>query len=479
MNEQLVHDVDPGRFLLCAPHPAERERHKEILEPGTFVLHECDSLSEARRLLLSHEFDVCILDPGYDPATVASLAGELNAQKRTTQIVHLVGDQSALTHSAAPSLHRVAVPQSPAQIRPVLTLARNMARSLGDIQRLRRQLQHRLQREMLGSSTAMQQLREHILSLAEKDDPVLILGEAGTGVTMCAQALHDVSRRAHRPFIKLRCSILSTEAIEAELFGRAERATIGLHDPDQPHSGLQHLMPGLLELAEGGTLLLQDIDCLSQPLQKKITRIFAEKRYLDPASGVTRRLNIRLIVTSHVDAEKLAANGLFREEGTAVLPFATLKTTPLHSRTEDIGLLTEHFLNCLATEEGRPPKMITLEALELLKAYTWPGNIRQLYHILDRACSVDLSTRLTAEMLRPWMEQPALTIHMESSSMSLKDMERKLIEATFTRFGGNRERTAQALQIGLRTLSGKLREYGYPPRGGPGSNRSQPALRAA
>lgn len=471
MIEHHVSDSELGRYLLCAADADVRQRLKQCLDVAHAYLQECDSLAEIRRLVLTQEVDVCIVDRSFAHADVESLAEEMLASRRTTQIVHLLDH----AHDAAPapaakgSLHRVVAPHLSAQIVPVVTLAQRMARSLGDIQRLRRQLQHRLQREMLGNSTAMQGLREDILRTADKDEPVLVLGESGTGVTMTAQAVHDVSRRAHRPFIKLRCSILSTEAIEAELFGRIVDAA----------PGRQQFTPGLLELAEGGTLLLQNVESLSIPLQKKIVRMFLEKRYNDPTTGVSRRLNIRLIATSHAEPEELAKSGLIRDEVSPGLEFVTLKTSPLCSRTEDIGLLAEHVLNGLASEEGRPPRMMTLDALELLKSYSWPGNIRQLNHVLERACGVDAGTRLTAGVLRPWMEQPTAEIHTETVGMSLRDMERKLIEATFNRYGGNRERTAQALQIGLRTLSGKLREYGYPPRGGPGSNRQQSASRAA
>lgn len=470
MTEHHVNDTETGRFLLCATDADARVRLKTTLDLAQAALHECDSLAEIRRLVTTQEIDVCIVDRSFAHADVGVLADEIAASRRTTQIVHLLDSFSeGITAAPKPLLHRVVISHDALPVLPVITLAQRMARSLGDIQRLRRQLQHRLQREMLGNSPAMQELREEILGTAEKDEPVLVLGEAGTGVTMTAQAVHDVSRRAHRPFIKIRCSVLSTEAIEAELFGRVVDIAPGQHQ----------FTPGLLELAEGGTLLLQDVEALSIPLQKKLVKMFVEKRFVDPATGTSRRVNLRLIVTSHASSDELGRCGLVGTDAAPGLEFVTLKTSPLNSRTEDIGLLAEHFLNGLASEEGRPPRMMTLDALELLKSYSWPGNIRQLYHVLERACSVDAGTRLTADVLRPWMEQPTLDMHTETVGMSLRDMERKLIEATFNRFGGNRERTAQALQIGLRTLSGKLREYGYPPRGGPGSNRHQPASRAA
>jgi DNA-binding NtrC family response regulator len=116
--------------------------------------------------------------------------------------------------------------------------------------------------------------------------------------------------------------------------------------------------------------------------------------------------------------------------------------------------------------------MLTVEALDRLRQWKWPGNIRELENVMDRACSIDCGHKLTAEMIEPWIQKPLAQEEEDIiPGLTLAEMERKLIESTFTRFEGNREKTARALQIGIRTLSGKLREYGYPPRGGPGSNR--------
>jgi DNA-binding NtrC family response regulator len=143
---------------------------------------------------------------------------------------------------------------------------------------------------------------------------------------------------------------------------------------------------------------------------------------------------------------------------------------PLRERREDIAALAEHFLAEFAAREGRPIKQVTVEALERLKAYHWPGNVRELENVIGRCCALEHGGLLTAAMIMPWLEE-ARDAGSDDMGLSLREMERKLIEATFTRFHGNRELTARALKIGLRTLSGKLREYGYPPRGGPGSNR--------
>lgn len=151
--------------------------------------------------------------------------------------------------------------------------------------------------------------------------------------------------------------------------------------------------------------------------------------------------------------------GLFRRELYAEVGAGRIELPTLRSRKEDIGLLTEHFLRRVAAREGRPPRSITLEALRLLQDYSWSGNVRELENLIERTCALDWGTKLTASMIEPWLARPTDEEDSEGvAGLTLAEMERKLIEATFVRFAGNREKTAKALQIGIRTLSGKPRQ---------------------
>jgi DNA-binding NtrC family response regulator len=138
---------------------------------------------------------------------------------------------------------------------------------------------------------------------------------------------------------------------------------------------------------------------------------------------------------------------------------------------DDLPVLAEHFLQQCSVKEGQPIRRVSEEALHRLLTYSWPGNARELENVIARCCSLTNAPVISAEEIEPWLEQTDEST--ELPGLTLREMERKLIEATFNRFGGNRELTAKALKIGIRTLSGKLREYGYPPRGGPGSNRQE------
>jgi DNA-binding NtrC family response regulator len=314
---------------------------------------------------------------------------------------------------------------------------------------------------MVGHSQAMQALRQQTQQVAEQLGCVLLKGEQGTGIDLVAQAIHDSSRRAHRPFVKVDCSVLSAETLEEELFGQME----------QEQGGINRHKPGRLEQADGGTLLIDQVQYIALPVQKRLVNLLREQRFEHPETHERVRFDVRFVFGSHVDLTSLVDRGLFRRDLHEEICQVTIDLPTLRSRKEDIGSLTEHFLRRVAGREGKPPRSIMIEALHVLQNYEWPGNVRELENMIERACALDWGSKLTAAMIEPWMSKECQNDDADAlPGMTLAEMERKLIEATFNRFAGNREKTAKALQIGIRTLSGKLREYGYPPRGGPGSN---------
>jgi DNA-binding NtrC family response regulator len=229
--------------------------------------------------------------------------------------------------------------------------------------------------------------------------------------------------------------------------------------------------PGRLEQADGGTLLLDQVQYIALPVQKRLFGLLREQRFEHPETHERVRFDVRFVFGTHVDLNSLVERGLFRRDLYDEICQSTISLPTLRLRKEDIGALTEHFLRRVAGREGKPPRSIMIEALHALQSYEWPGNVRELENIIERACALDWGSKLTAAMVEPWISKETSSDDPDAlPGMTLAEMERKLIEATFNRFAGNREKTAKALQIGIRTLSGKLREYGYPPRGGPGSN---------
>lgn len=335
--------------------------------------------------------------------------------------------------------------------------------------RLKRRLAQRRSGDIIGHGAAMKELRRQVTEAAAHDRSVRVLGEPGAGKGLVAQTIHDGSSRAYRPLIRVSCDTLASTNLERELFGWSSGADVAAPTGQ----------PGRFELARGGVLLLHHVDQIAFPLQIKLLETLRNRWFEKLGSRERLSLDVRVISTSCEDLAGLAAKGAFHEGLLEFLGETQITVPPLREHPEDIAPLTERILHQVAVRDGEPVRRIPLETLQLLCGYAWPGNVRELQCLIERACALETGSRLTTELIRPWLASAAPSSQADFAAMSLQEMERKLIESTFERCGGNRERTAQALKIGLRTLSGKLREYGYPPRGGPGSNRKGYDTRAA
>lgn len=455
---------EPAPSVLVVSQDAEKSRR--LCDEGQALGMVCRSVSSVEAALQSlhtQSADICLVGSLASGETVAGLTNQIQQKGWSTQVICVVAEASddvpqfATTNSA----EQLCEPYSTAMFSRVLNSASQRSRLHSENRRLKRQLSNRNLRDMVGHSSAMQSLRQQVQQVAEQSGCVLIKGEQGTGIDLVAQAIHDSSRRAHRPFVKVDCSVLSAETLEEELFGQKE----------QDQGGLTRHKPGRLEQADGGTLLIDQVQHIALPVQKRLVNLLREQRFEHPETHERVRFDVRFVFGSHVDLASLVDRGLFRRDLHEEFNHITIELPTLRSRKEDIGPLTEHFLRRVAGREGKPTRSIMIEALHVLQNYEWPGNVRELENMIERACALDWGGKLTASMIEPWMSKENPNEDTDAlPGMTLAEMERKLIEATFNRFAGNREKTAKALQIGIRTLSGKLREYGYPPRGGPGSN---------
>jgi DNA-binding NtrC family response regulator len=310
---------------------------------------------------------------------------------------------------------------------------------------------------MLGASPAMQALRARIRQIGPTPETVLITGEIGTGKELVARAIHAASRRRDAPLVSLNCPVLSAHLMESELFGHERGAFTGA---DAPRTGR-------FESAHGGTILLDEITEIHLPLQAKLLRVLQEKSFERVGSCKTVHVDVRVLATTNRDLRAEVAAGRFREDLYFRLAVVPLGVPPLRERPEDIPELANYFFARCAQRLARPPRTLRPEAWQLLADYRWPGNVRELENIVTRA-SVLGAGPVGSDELRRWLIDPPSAARGGPAAVpvgiSLEEMERRLIEATLEHYGGHRAQTAKALGIGLRTLSGKLRQYGYAPR---------------
>ncbi|MFO0916897.1 MAG: sigma 54-interacting transcriptional regulator [Planctomycetaceae bacterium] len=329
------------------------------------------TVDAAVQTLHQYPLDVCFVGPLPPGQTSGQLAGQINQRGWSTQIAYVDAshsmDQLEISNGA-PLLEVLPADYSREYLQLQVCAMTQRARLTGETRRLRKQLANRNLRELVGHSAAMQTLRQQIQQAADQSGGILLRGEPGTGADLVAQAIHDASRRAHRPFIKLDCSVMSAETLEQELVGGLSAAGVAT---------------GRLAAADGGTLMFDQVQCMALPIQRKLAQLLREQRFENPVTGERIRFDVRVIFSTPSDLSELAERGLFRqdllEEGCQML----IHLPSLRSRSDDLGLLAEHFLRRIAAREGRPVRSITVEALHLLQKHDWPGNVRELENVLN------------------------------------------------------------------------------------------------
>lgn len=307
-------------------------------------------------------------------------------------------------------------------------------------------------RRMIGSSRAMAALQTTLDRVAMSHATVLILGESGTGKELVASYLHQASPRASRPMLCLNCAALSANLLESELFGHERGA----------FTGADRTRRGRFELADGGTLLLDEISEMALPLQAKLLRVLQENEFERVGSSTTRRVDVRVMATTNRDLEAWVSKKRFRADLYYRLNVLPVSIPPLRDRAEDIPELVDHFLTQASQRDGGRAMQVAPDAKRLLARYDWPGNVRELENLCCRAAILCSDDTITASLIEPWLRKSPASVEglgtLREGRM-LEDMERRLIERTLTRFGGHRVKTARALGMGVRTLGMKLKQW--------------------
>ncbi|MCK6455012.1 MAG: sigma-54 dependent transcriptional regulator [Phycisphaerae bacterium] len=308
--------------------------------------------------------------------------------------------------------------------------------------------------ELVGGSRVMGEIRAQIQRVAQSQATVLIHGESGTGKELVARAIHAASSRASRPMLCLNCAALSATLLESELFGHERGA----------FTGADRMRKGRFELADGGTLLLDEISELPIGLQAKLLRVLQEREYERVGSSLTRRTDVRVIATTNRDLQEWVTRKRFREDLYFRISVLPVRLAPLRERREDIPELVRHFLERIARREGRASPQATPRAMQVLQSYHWPGNVRELENVCERAIVLCPGGMIEATVIENWLTNdlaqpdPNAFRRVRHGHM-MEDMERELIERTLLQFNGHREKTARALGIGVRTLGMKLKQW--------------------
>jgi transcriptional regulator with PAS, ATPase and Fis domain len=298
----------------------------------------------------------------------------------------------------------------------------------------------------------MHDLLELVESVASSDANILVQGENGTGKELIANAIHCNSKRASGPFIKINCAAIPKDLIESELFGYKRGAFTGaLTDKE-----------GLLEAAEGGSLLLDEIGEMPPYLQTKLLRVLQERSYRPIGSDRSVHVDFRLVCATNVDPDAALKDGRLREDLYFRINTITLKVPPLRERTEDIPLLCEYFLERFRQRHQRPVRGIAPAAYHLLIRHRWPGNVRELENVIERGVLVTKGQEITVADLPEALREPAASgvDFVVPAHRTMAEIERMSILQTLQRTNWNKQEAAQILGLYRPTLYSKMKKHG-------------------
>jgi DNA-binding NtrC family response regulator len=453
--------AQPGRVLVVDDHRQARESMAEILRQAGHKVQCVSSAVEGLALLTNQPVDLVLTDlqmPGMSGLEFIRDLERRNYGAQVAMITAFATVASAVEAMRHGAFDYIEKPFAAERLEDLVARAIEHGRAVDKSRSLPLPGSDGAAPAMIGTSEPMRQLRAAIARTAPTSETILIVGESGTGKELVARTVHAASLRADRPLVSLNCPALSAQLMESELFGHERGAFTGAENP----------RTGRFELADGGSILLDEITEIELPLQAKLLRVLQEKTFERVGSSETRNVDARVLATTNRQLRAEVAAGRFREDLFYRLAVIPLEVPPLRARRDDVPELIAYFIDCSARRLGRDPCPLEPGALDLLLAYHWPGNVRELQNIITRASVLQSGQPMTADELRPWLiegSSPEGKVDSEVPvGLSLHEMERKLIESTLEHFDGHRARTAEALGIGLRTLSGKLKEYGYAPR---------------
>ena len=410
-----------------------------------------ESLGDARRLLEREDFDLCLTDmrlPDGDGTDLVRLIAERWPQMPVAMITAHGNMESAISAMKAGAFDFVPKPLDLHILRDLISAA---LRLRTPIAAATAETEDGSSSGLLGSSWQMQEIRGLILKLARNQAPVFISGESGTGKELAARLIHTQGPRADRAFVPVNCGAIPAELVESELFGHRKGSFTGAVSDKQ----------GLFQTAHGGTLFLDEIADLPLPMQVKLLRAIQQKSVR--AVGAEREVpvDVRIISASHQDLRLAVERGAFRQDLFYRVNVIELNIPPLRERPEDIGVLARHILNRIGSAVGCAPKTLSEPARQALSHYPFPGNVRELENILERATALSDSDSLSVEDLR--LPHPGTAAHALADQPledKLDEIEKHAILEALDATRWNRTAAAKRLGMTPRSLRYRLSKLG-------------------
>jgi len=451
-------ETNIGRVLVIDDEPVVMDVLRGVLgREGHQLEFAADAASGRELLEREPDFDALLLDvmlPDADGLQVLRWVRERNPDLSVVMITAHGTVENAVAAMKSGAFHYVTKPFNNDEVRALVGQAVQTTRLRTENRHLRRALAERSRFEkIIGKSRPMQEVYAFIEQVAPSRSTLLIQGESGTGKELVAQAIHRRSPRADRPFVVVNSSNIPGELLEDNLFGHARGA----------FTGANTAKIGLLEAADGGTIVFDEITSVAPAVQAKLLRVIQEKEFLPLGSVESRSVDVRIIAATNEDVKRLVAEGAFREDLYYRLNVISLTLPPLRERIGDIPLLVGHFLERYNAENDKRIRSVGPEVLQRLADYRWPGNVRELENVIERGVVLARGDEITVDLLPKELQEntilPNISPLMPGVGFyeAVGRFERQLIEAALRRTGGVQKQAAELLGLKPTTLNEKIK----------------------
>jgi two-component system NtrC family response regulator len=445
----------PFRVLVADDEPAQLELVTGFLRKHGFEVAEASGGRAALSRFKQEPFDLVLTDQKMPDLSGLELLEALRALTPEVAVIIMTAYgtiETAVSAIKGGASDYLTKPLNLDELLHRIHQVSERQRLLSENRELREALAERHRVEgIIGESGQMQEVLSLVRRVAPSDATVLIRGESGTGKELIAKAIHYASPRASGPLVKVNCAALPESLLESELFGHEKGA----------FTGAVAARKGRFELADGGSLFLDEIGDLPLHLQVKLLRVLQEREFERLGSSQPIKIDVRLLAATHRDLEALAREGRFRDDLYYRINVVTIALPPLRERREDLPLLTDHFLKIFAAKNGKTIRGLTREARDALLRYDYPGNVRELENLIERAVVLTRDEVIGVSDLPLTLQDPSPDPGTGAGLVAaVEGLERRMLREALARASGVQTRAAEFLGISERVLRYKLRKYG-------------------
>jgi DNA-binding NtrC family response regulator len=443
------------RIVIIDDEPITLKRLRRILEKEEYRIAAFSSPQRALKHIDRSNCELVISDiqmPGMSGLDLMAKVRGRNPQIEFILITGYASFDGAVEATKEGAFHYLAKPFTPDQLRQQVAQALSQVRTRASARKADAETPAPLLPVIIGKSHQIRQIDALIRQVAPSDISVLITGESGTGKELVARSVHALSKRAKGPFVAFNCGALTETLIDNELFGHEKGA----------YTGAEERAPGLIEMADGGTLFLDEIGEIPHAMQVKLLRVLQERELIRVGGRTPIALDVRFVSATSKDLKTSVDDGTLRSDFFFRINVFTIKVPALNGRREDIPLLAYHILNRIRQRGGQRVTAISQKAMELLTNYAFPGNVRELENLLERAAAVARDEIIRVSDLPPDLAELELQEYKrpEGQPMTLEELEQDYIAHVLRLTDGARTRTAEILGIDRASLWRKIKKYG-------------------